>query len=388
MRAAAGGILLVGMDAGSAQAVREALADVAPVIPAPVRWEDAPAAIRKRPAVAILAFRGGGEAALALVADVRGDLPGVTLVALAPQADAELLRAAMRAGFRELVVLPGDADALRRVVAEARPPEPAEDAGTILACWGAKGGVGTTTLTLNLAAEIAPVQRTCVVDLDFSAGDVAAMLDVEPRATMTDVLRNLDRLDERLLAGMVTVHASRLHVLAQPSDLSRREEPTGEGIARVLGIVAHAYHYVFVDCGSRLDEATLTTAAVADRILLVTGQDVPSVRNTSRRLQLLRTMGLGTDHVQVLLNGYDPRNGGVSPEVIAENLGRAVEVVVGYDRTVTRAVNEGQLLRSVDAKSPAALAIAGAIGVATGVPAPPPERESRRSLGWIFGRSG
>jgi pilus assembly protein CpaE len=268
-------------------------------------------------------------------------------------------------------------------------PATADGAGTILAVWGSKGGVGTTTLAVNLAAEIAPTQRTVVVDLDFSAGDVAAMLDVEPRQTMSDVLRNEARLDERLLAGMVGVHPpSRLHVLAQPTDLAQRVEPAGEAVARVLGVVADAYQFAFVDCGSRLDEATLTAAAVAHRMLLVTGPDVPGVRNAWRRLQLLRSMGLGTEHVQVVVNGYDPRAGGLTPNDIARNLGRPVEVVIPHDRTVVRAVNEGRLLRALDPRTPAAVAIAGAIGAATGA-SPPMDAPARtRGLGWIFGRSG
>jgi pilus assembly protein CpaE len=151
-------------------------------------------------------------------------------------------------------------------------------------------------------------------------------------------------------------------------------------------VTAAAYQFVFVDCGSRLDEATLTTADLADRVMLVTTADVPGVRNAWRRLQLLRALGLGTDHVVVVVNGYDPRAGGVSPEEVARHLGRPVDVVIPADRTVARAVDAGKLVRDLDARAPAALAIAGAIGVATGAGPAPAAPERKNPLGWIFGR--
>ena len=108
------------------------------------------------------------------------------------------------------------------------------DQGQVVAVIGAKGGVGSTFVTVNLGAELAPVNRVCAVDLDFSMGDVAGMLDMEPASHMADLLNNVSRLDERMLAGSVGVHPSGLHVLAQPMELVENEFLRGEDVLRVL----------------------------------------------------------------------------------------------------------------------------------------------------------
>jgi Flp pilus assembly CpaE family ATPase len=87
-----------------------------------------------------------------------------------------------------------------------------------------------------------------------------------------------------------------------------------------------------------------------------------------------------------VVNGYDPRAGGIAPDEVSRHLGRPVEVVVPADRAVARAVDAGKLLRDLDPRSPAATAIAGAIAVATGAGPATPTPERRSPLGWIFGR--
>lgn len=389
---AAPSVALVGLDARAVALVREAM-DTTVALHAPLAYGDALAVLRKqRPGAVIVSLDNDPDAALVLGQALSGEFGGLTLLGLAARADAARLRVAMRAGFRDVVVLPDDAATLRKALARAQPLAQDAHAGTVVACWGGKGGVGTTFLTVQLAAELSPVHRTCLLDFDFSMGDVAAFLDLAapggPRGsapTMSDLLRNADRLDERLLASLVTHHPSRIHAVPQPTALDQREEPTDDAIARVLAAASGAYQYVLVDCGSRLDAATLTTAAVADRLMLVTTPDVPSVRNTWRRLQLLERADIDLGRVHVVLNAWDPKLGGVGPADIALHLKRPVDAVIPYDRAVVRCVNEGKLLRGLDPRGPAAQAIAAAVSVVTGAEVPTAPAASGRPLAWLFG---
>ncbi len=388
---AAPSVALVGLDARAAALVRESV-DASLTLHAPLAYGDALTVLRKqRPGAVIVSLDSDPDAALVLGQALSGEFGGLTLVGLAARSDTARLRVAMRAGFRDVVVLPDDAASLRKLLASAQPLAQDSHAGTVVACWGGKGGVGTTFLTVQLAAEMSPVHRTCLLDFDFSMGDVAAFLDLAAPGgrtgtpTMSDLLRNADRLDERLLASLVTHHASRIHAVPQPSALDQREDPTDDAIARVLAAASGAYQYVLVDCGSRLDGATLTTAAVADRLMLVTTPDVPSVRNTWRRLQLLERAEVDLGRVHVVLNAWDPKVGGVGPADIALHLKRPVEAVIPYDRAVLRSVNEGKLLRTLDPRSPAAQAIAASVSVVTGAEVPAAPVASGRPLAWLFG---
>jgi pilus assembly protein CpaE len=302
-------------------------------------------------------------------------------VALSGRADPERIRAAMRAGYREFVVLPDDAELLRQAVHEALYQEAEdEDHGHVVTLWGSKGGAGSTFLSVNLAAELSPVHRVCVVDLDFSMGDVAAFLDIQATQTMSDILRNLGRLDERMLAGSVVVHPSKVHALAQPVDLEQREEIKGDTVMRVLTTVARSYQYCLVDCGSRLDEASLTAATVADRILLVATPDVPGVKNTWRRLQLLERLGIEKDRVHVVLNRWDRREAPFSLADVEQNLGRKLAATVALDKAAVRAVNEGKLLRDVDKRCQAARDVEALVGLLTDGEV---AVEKRSSSGWL-----
>jgi pilus assembly protein CpaE len=362
-----GTVIVVGVDARGMGQVRETLgAEVA--LPAQsVRYEDALAAVRKqKPDVVITGFDQDFEEAIRIAPQVLTEHARAHLVALSARTDPERIRAAMRAGYREFVVLPDDAELLRQAVHEALyQGGDDEDHGEVVTLWGSKGGVGTTFLAVNLAAELSPVHRVCVVDLDFSMGDVAAFLDLSPSQTFSDVLRNLNRLDERMLAGSVTVHPSKVHVLAQPGDLEQREEVKGDAVMRVLTAVAKSYQYCLVDCGSRMDESALTAATVADRILLITTPDVPGIKNTWRRLQLLERLGIEKSRAFVVLNRWDRKEAPFSLSDVESNLGCKVAATVGADRAVPRAINEGKLLRDVDRRSPAARDLEALVGIVT-----------------------
>ena len=268
-------VLLVGVDALGAGQIRECLAGDA-AIPNDIvhPYESSEAVRRYRPQVVIVGFDADPDAALTVGSTLQTEYPHLILIAHATMAQPERIRAAMRAGFRDFVVLPEDAALLRRTVREA-PSDTVtvSDQGQVVAVIGAKGGVGSTFVTVNLGAELAPENRVCAVDLDFSMGDVAGMLDMEPASHMADLLNNVSRLDERMLAGSVGVHPSGSMCSHSPWSLVENEFLRGEDVLRVLSAAADAYQYLLVDCGGRIDDATRTASTVADLILfgLLTG---------------------------------------------------------------------------------------------------------------------
>ncbi len=362
-------VLVVGVDARGMGQVRETLGTEAVLPTAPIPYEEALASVRRqRPDVVIAGFDADPEEAVRLAPVLLSEAGSkVHLVALSSGADPDRIRAAMRAGYREFVVLPADAELLRQAVHEATwSGDRDEDAGEVIAMWGSKGGVGTTLLSVNLAGELSPVHRVCVVDLDFAMGDVGAFLDLTINQSIADVFRNIGRLDERMLAGSVGVHSSKIHVLGQPIDLETREEPRGDLVMRILTATARAYQYVLADCGASLDEASVTAATVADHIVLITTPDIPSVKDTWRRLQFIEKLGLERDRIRLVVNRFDKRTAQVGIADIEQNLGRKVDAVVNEDRNALRAVADGVLLRDIDKRSEGARDIGRMLSFITG----------------------
>lgn len=366
--------------------IREHLGTEA-VLPSSVTpYEEALTAARKaRAAVVIVGFDANPEEAIRLGPQISNEIPGITLVALSERTDPERIRAAMRSGYREFLVLPEDANLLRKAVREAQTSEIDDvHAGQVIAFVGSKGGCGVTFLAIHLAAEVSQIEQVCVVDLDFSMGDVAAFLDLQPSNSIQDLMRNLERLDERMLRGSVAVHPSKVHVLAQPTEPLGTEDIKGDDILRVLSVAADAYKYVLVDCGGRIDEATLTASSVADLVFIVTTPDVPAVKNAWRRLQLMDRLGVERDAVRLIVNKWE-KTSELSHQDIETNLGVPVAATITYDPVSCRkAVNAGRLLRDVDRRSQTMRDISDAVTLITEGSKKVERKAGGTPFSWLF----
>ena len=363
----AASVVVVGVDTIGMGLIRECLGTEAVLPTSATPYEDAIQVVQKtRPNVVVMGFDIDFDEAVRLGQYLQGESASLHMVAISSRTDPERIRAAMRAGYREYVVLPEDADLLRRAVHEsAFAEEDDSELGELVAVIGSKGGCGVSSLTINMAAELSAIERVAVLDLDSSMGDVASFLDLEPTNSIHDVIRDLDRLDERMLAGSVTVHPSKVHVLAQPNELVNHEEIHGEDVMRILSTAAEAYQYVIADCGGRIDLSTLTTTSVADRILLVTTPDVASVRNAWRRLQLMDRLGIERSSVRLVVNKWG-RGADLSIADIENNLQTKVAATIARDdEGCDQAIRQGLLLRDAAPRSPALKDIAAILDLVT-----------------------
>ncbi|MCB9743158.1 MAG: AAA family ATPase [Alphaproteobacteria bacterium] len=349
-------MVIVGVSRQGMGMLRECLRTEATLPNAAVEFNEAQDQIRRiRPNVLIASFDGEFQQAVSLGQEVSSSSPNITLVAFASASDPERIRAAMRAGYREYVVLPDDSELLRQAVHDAAySTDDHDERGELISICGSKGGVGVTSLAINVAAEISPVHRICIVDMDFSMGDVASFLDLRPSRSIVDLLQDLERLDERVLQGSMAVHPSKVYVLSQPQELDTTTTVRGEDVLRLLQVATEAYQYCLVDCGCHVDEATLTSLTVSDYVFLVTEADVPSVKNAWRRLQLFERLGIETERIRLIVNKLDKRSQ-LGVKDIERHLNIRVAATVSADeRTLSEAVNVGRLVREVNKRSPAA----------------------------------
>jgi pilus assembly protein CpaE len=347
--------------------VRETLAAEAVLPSSSVPFGDALAVVeRTKPDVVIVGYTRAVDASLALAEELRRENPNVVLVALADAPDSSAILGAMRAGYREFVVLPDDAARLRQVVHDAAfAPAEDEEKGRVVAITGAKGGVGVTTIAIHLAAELAGIHRVICIDLDFGMGDVAPMLDLTSRDSIADLLPRADRLDERMLNGSVAVHRTKVNVLTTPDDMESIGPASADDIFNIINVAARAYQWVIIDCGTYYDNAVAMALNVADTVVLVTTPDVTAVRDAFRRVRTLNVLGIERERIRLVVNRWH-RGAYVNKKDIASNLGLPLASTIADDaRHVEQAINEGKIIREVNRRCDAARDIANLVAVLT-----------------------
>ncbi|WP_148571115.1 AAA family ATPase [Nocardioides caldifontis] len=191
-------------------------------------------------------------------------------------------------------------------------------AGRLIAFTGAKGGVGTTTAALHaalLAAAASTARRVCLIDFDLQQRGVRQLLDLNGRRTVIDLANVADSLTGRNLDEAVFVHQSGLRVLLAPTQGEQAEDITSEIARQVLAAAKSHFDLVIVDCGAVVTEASAVGMEFADDILLVTTSDVPSLRASHDKIELLSRLQVAkSSEVHLLFNKVSPRNE-VQPEL-------------------------------------------------------------------------
>jgi pilus assembly protein CpaE len=278
--------------------------------------------------------------------------PSRKLIGFGPDLSPELLLSAMQAGISEYVDKPvGDlelTEALERVVRKLgkKAPEGSKTPGKLLTFFSPKGGSGSTTLATNLAVELHRLtrKRTLLVDLDLELGETAYMLGIEPKFSMVDLLRNFHRVDSDLLASYIDRHESGVEILAAPYEPADVQTVDGDQIRQILDFLKQPYDFVVVDAPKSFSPATASAFQHADELYLVTTPDLPSIRNMTRCLPLLRALrrDASDDSLRLIVNRHDSRDL-ISISEVEKTLGIDVYWKIDNDyRAVINSINSGR----------------------------------------------
>jgi len=299
-------------------------------------------------------------------------VPASAVVMMSVQGEADYLRRSMLAGAREFLVKPFSSDELsasiRQVYSRERdkatrlgaPAAAAaaaaalaapsiarggRPAGRIIAFYSPKGGVGKTTMAVNVAvAAASDLQRKVVlVDGSFQFGDVGVLLNLNPKnMSIGDLLPELEAGGEpESLETFVIHHSSGIRVLLAPPSPETAELITPSAIKRVLEALSLENDLVIVDCSAGINDTTLAVLDIADSILTILTLEITSIKNMRQFLEIAERLGYEDGKVKLVLNRADG-NLGIRVSDVEHSIGRKVDhTIVSDGRSVVYALNRG-----------------------------------------------
>jgi len=228
------------------------------------------------------------------------------ILVVLPRLDGALVVDAMRAGASECVAEPITREELNAALARLAMQRPAGRRGDVFAVLGAKGGVGATTVAVNVATALEKLHpsSTLLMDLHPTYGDAAIFLGVEPRFSILDALENMHRMDASFLRTLVTQTKSGLNLLAS-SDHAVSPAVDAARLRSLIDLAANEFRYLVLDV-PRADPAVLDSLEAASKVVVVANQDVATIRSAARMAGALEQR-YGKDRVSVVISRYDAR---------------------------------------------------------------------------------
>jgi pilus assembly protein CpaE len=309
------------------------------------------------------------EAAAALADTLRVTRPVVSVILIRRRVDTSVLSEALRSGMRE-VVDERDLTGLGAAVVRARQVWQALTGaasgtadgtrGRLVTVFSPKGGVGKTTLAVNLAVALAHggARKVCIVDLDLAFGDVAITLQLFPARTISDAVHLASGLDFPVLEPLLTVYRDQLSALVAPVQPDAKDGIPASLVGRILNLLKSNFEYVVVDTSPAFDEYVLQAFDETDDLLLVTTLDVPTLKNVKVAVETLDLLNFPKSQRHLVLNRADDKVG-LTADKVESTLGMPIAASIPTSTQVAHATNSGEPIISAQPRHVVSQAIAG-----------------------------
>jgi pilus assembly protein CpaE len=280
---------------------------------------------------------------------------------IAPNADPQMLLWAMRAGIQGFFTLPLKPEEVQAALEKfrgraahagadkSRPP------GQVIGIIGSKGGVGATTVAVNLAVSLGRNRENASVallDMNTLFGEIPLFMEIQPQFHWGDLTKNINRLDETFLMNILSRHASGVHVLPSPGYLNGHQRPTPQIMHQLLDMMRPIFDYIVIDCGQSTNDTALKTFELSTHLLLIATASLPCLANANKLLGSVVNLGfVQQERVKIILNRYT-KQGDISTEDAQAGLGQPIFWTIPNDyNTTMAAINQGRPLSMVAPKS-------------------------------------
>jgi pilus assembly protein CpaE len=283
------------------------------VTESPAGYGEAARAVQRNEVDIVIIDEVAGDPA-AVVEQLDAASPDIPVVVLLPDDQQAVAQACILAGARAYLFRPLEAsdlvEAIQRIYEKEdrrrrkANPQISTKAGRLISVHGPKGGVGTTTIAVNLAVALYQQtgRRVALMDGSLLSGDVGVAMNIAHENSIADVVAHLRELDGDLLNETLVKHSSGIWVLPSPSELERAEVIGGAETAAVLaGLRAH-FDIVVADTASRPDEHLLAALDISDMVLVVCTPEIASLKNAARFLALAHELGYGDEKLKLTIN--------------------------------------------------------------------------------------
>lgn len=283
----------------------------------------------------------------------RAKAQNIKVILITEEVSSTVLHSLLREGGDEFVPYPlpeGELErAIERVMAQPEQvaptpgtPEPAKKVkggnknGVIIPIHGLAGGIGTTTMAVNLAWELATIEKNnsvkvCVLDFDFQYGSASTYLDLARRETVIELLTDTEAMDSESFMQALSVFDEKLHVLTAPFDMIPLDLLSPDDIKRIIHMAASHFDYVVIDMPSTMVEWSQTVLEAAHVYFGMLELDMRSAQNTLRLKRAMQAEDLPFDKIRFILNrapGFTDLNGKSRVKRLAESLGIAIDVLM------------------------------------------------------------
>ena len=276
--------------------------------------------------------------------------------------DRAVLLQAMRTGAKEFFSQPINKQEVRQALEDfrertekAKQKEPVK-IGQIIELIGSKGGVGTTTVAVNLAVSLAEMKgahSVALIDRNMLFGEVPLFLEIKPSYHWGEITKNIDRLDSTFLMNVLSKHSSGVYVLPSPASLNGHDPATPEIMEHLLSLMQRMFDFVVIDGGQSLDETSLKILEMSDIVLLVSILSLPCLSNTKKLLKSFHTLGYpARERIKVVINRHLK-----NPEISLKDSEAAIDEKIfwtipnDYRRTLS-AINQGKPLSQLASRAP------------------------------------
>jgi pilus assembly protein CpaE len=350
--------------------------------------------MQTQPDIALISLDSDPARALALITRVSQDVPTCAVLVISSSTEGSLILQAMRNGAKEFLGLPlriedflSALDRISQTNRSGRDDGQVRSSQIITVC-GVSGGVGCTSLAINLACILAqhPQNSVAIIDLDFALGDADVWLDMIPEYTIQDVAENITRLDYALLKRSLTKHPCGAFLLPRPIHLDDKFKISPDNLRRVVALLKATFTHLVVDVSKSYGPLDMTIMEVSDTILLTTQLDLPCLRNVVRMLQYFDTHEGLSKKTKVIVNRMGLEDSQISLTKALETIGREVAWQVPNDyATMVEARNNGVPLVTQAPRAKITKSLEGLAGTIDGsILTSKPESEEKKGRKGLF----
>jgi len=296
------------------------------------------------PQLAIINLDPNPGDTLKKIATLPRQFPAVNFFLMSQTVDSNLLMEAMHLGIKEFIPLPMSPEKFTAALERVAQVHGMGKRAKIIHVIPTIGGCGSTTVACNVAAALAPMGKTVLIDMDLIRGGVSSYFDIRCRYTIADVMDAAEKLDKQLLDNALTIHKkSGVAILSRPDLPEDTQRVNQSGLVRLLNMLSRVFDYVVVDSLMSISPMYSALLQASETNLLVMQLNVPSAKNAERFVGALRRMGIDSAKICTVVNRFVKKGNDIEPAEIERSLGIKVSWLVPNDfKNAIAAINFGE----------------------------------------------